>query len=71
MVAIELTLVEWRNLLVIAGGDYGSEPVHMGREAVVAIERACGFLKPRGPHRHKWVLVPPGDDYCEGCGAYR
>lgn len=23
------------------------------------------------PHRHKWILVPPGDDYCEGCDSYR
>jgi hypothetical protein len=70
-VSVTLTLGDWRNLLVIAGGEYGSEPAHLGREAVIEITKRAGFAKSKGPHRHEWILVPPGDDYCEGCGAYR
>jgi hypothetical protein len=70
-VTVTLPLGEWRNLLMVTGGEYGSDPVHLGRKAVVEVAEAAGFRAPSKPHRHRWVLVPPGDDYCEGCGEYR
>lgn len=71
-ITVTLPLREWRNLLAIVGGEYGETPAHLGRIATVKIAEEAGFYaRPKKPHRHKWVLVPPGDDYCEGCGAYR